>query len=343
MPAIFSCKSTILRDSKINEFYLLAYLNSNFGRKLLLRKTRGAVQAGLNLDDLKTLTIPCLSDDIQFEVEKLVKNANYQLDLSQSSYKDAENLLLDELGLLNWQPTEQNTSVVSFADSFFTTGRLDAEYYQPKYEEIESKIKSYKNGFGVLGKLTQYVYTGEYADEYLPKSKDLKFYIRSTNIKNGLVEEDENYYVESYKFTKFAKKGDIITARVGTIGIFGGINEEIEGSVYSDNVLCFRLPESFNYLAYTVYFNSRANWELVDRLARGSVQQRLNQETLKDLVVPILTSTIQENIVSLINKSQFAKSESKRLLNLAKKAVEAAIEQDEETALDLITEDQPNA
>ncbi len=38
----------------------------------------------------------------------------------------------------------------NFKDSFGTTGRLDAEYYQKKYEVVIEKIKSYKNGFESL-------------------------------------------------------------------------------------------------------------------------------------------------------------------------------------------------
>ncbi len=61
-------------------------------------------------------------------------------------------------------------------------------------------------------------------------------------------------------------------------------------------------------------------------LARGSVQQRLNQETIKDLVLPILPQLIQEEISSKIQKSFALKAESKRLLEQAKLMVEQEIE-----------------
>lgn len=44
VPGIFSCKSTVIRVKNINPFYLTCYLNSKYGRSLLLRQERGAIQ-----------------------------------------------------------------------------------------------------------------------------------------------------------------------------------------------------------------------------------------------------------------------------------------------------------
>ena len=60
---------------------------------------------------------------------------------TQSLYRQAEELLLETIGLKDFQPAQENKSVKSFSESFLATGRLDAEYYQPKYEEIISKIQ----------------------------------------------------------------------------------------------------------------------------------------------------------------------------------------------------------
>ena len=137
-------------------------------------------------------------------------------------------------------------------------------------------------------------------------------------------------------FTKFARKGDIVTARVGTLGVFGEVQDKIAGAVYSDNVLCFRLPNSFNSSVYTLWFNSKLNWELIDRFARGSVQQRLNQETLKGLLIPITELATQGRIGELVQQSFILKAQSEHLLNAAKRAVEMVIEQDEAAAMNFI-------
>jgi type I restriction enzyme, S subunit len=73
--AIFSCKSTVFRSKSINPYYLCAYLNSSIGQAYFQRKPRGAIQTGLNLDDLHTIPIFIPSPEKQVEIGKLVKNA----------------------------------------------------------------------------------------------------------------------------------------------------------------------------------------------------------------------------------------------------------------------------
>lgn len=320
-----------------NPYVLYAFLGSKLGQNYLKREARGSVQQHVFLSQIEQLEIPIFQSKFQSKIEDVVKLAHQQLKESQSLYTQAETLLLQSLGLENFTPSHEAVNVKSLKDSFLSTGRLDAEYYQKKYEEIEDKIISY-SGLTRLEDVLQYVYTGEYSEVYLPKEKELKFYIRSTNIQGGQIQEDSAYFVKPDNFTKFVQKGDIVTARVGTLGVFGTINEQMAGAIYSDNVLCFRLPNNFNPDVYTLWFNSKYNWELIDKFARGSVQQRLNQETLKELIIPILPQDLQTEISTLIQKSFALKAESEQLLQLAKKAVEVAIEEGEEAAMAKVEE-----
>lgn len=59
----------------------------------------------------------------------------------------------------------------------------------------------------------------------------------------------------------------------------------------------------------------------------------MNQETLKDLLVPIIDPAAQTKISQLVQQSFTLKAQSEHLLNLAKRAVEIAIEQDEAAGL----------
>jgi hypothetical protein len=63
---------------------------------------------------------------------------------SKTKYVEAETLLLETLGLLDFSPSTEKINIKSFKDSFAATGRLDAEHYQPKYEQIEEKIKAHQ-------------------------------------------------------------------------------------------------------------------------------------------------------------------------------------------------------
>ena len=124
------------------------------------------------------------------------------------------------------------------------------------------------------------------------------------------------------------KEGDIITSRVGSIGTLGYIHKELEGSFISDNILRIRnLNKNLNSLFLSFYLK-KIGTIFMERLSRGSVQQRLNQETLKEIKIPLLLSPIQNKISEKIQESFKLRKESKELLEKAKKMVEDEIEKE---------------
>jgi len=308
--------------------YLTAFLNSKQGVWDVKRRARQSInQTNVNPEEVKEIEIPILPMDFQKQIRERFEKANKSRILSQSLYQQAEELLLETVGLKNFSPSTKSTNVKSFKESFLGAGRLDAEFYLPKYEEIENRIKQ-NSQVVPLGNVLLKIDTGEYSENYYKKDsmKGLTFYIRSTNIKDGLIEIDDNYFVPQSAFQKISRKGDIVTARVGSIGVFGTIREELAGAIYSDNVLCFNLPDTYIPEVYTLLFNTTYYFELIDKLARGSVQQRLNQETLKDLTIPIIDFKIQQEIADLIEESFTLRLESEKMLAEAKEMVEKEIE-----------------
>lgn len=325
-------------EKTITPEYLTTFLNTKYGIWDVKRRARHSInQTNVNPEEVKEIEIPLLSETIQKQIQFCFETAYSKLKDSTRIYKQAENLLLEAVGLKNFEPSKEKTNVKNFSECFQASERLDAEFYQRKYDDIESKIKKNKN-WDNLGNLQTKIDTGEYAPAYFRKdeAEDLTFYIRSTNIKRGQIELDDNYYVSKKDFVRIAEKGDIVTARVGSVGVFGEVRKELEGAIYSDNILCFRLPDSFIPSVYTILFNTTHYFDLIDRLARGSVQQRLNQETLKDLIVPYIETETQEEISELIEESFRLRKESENLLEIAKRAVEIAIEEREETAIEFI-------
>lgn len=323
---------------KINPFYLFSFLTCKVGQISVQRVQALQVQSKLELDDIRQLKIPIFSKDFQFKIQKLVILAHAKLQESKTLYAQAESLLLQELGLNNWQPPKEAVAIKNFSASFGATGRLDAEYYQPKYDDLENRIKAYPNGWDFLGNQLTNISTGEYSKDYLPKDSHLKFYIRNTNVVGGQIEFDDNYYVNPSRFTKFVNEGDILTARVGTIGSFGVVNQNFVGCVYSDNVLCLRLKKHFLPNVYVLYFNTYINKCLVEKLAGGSVQPLITQTTIKELIIPKISLKKQKGIELKIKESVCLKQESKKLLQLAKHAVELAIEQGEKAAMAKLSE-----
>lgn len=152
VPAIFSCKSTAVKAKHINPFYLLSYLNSKYGRSLLLRKERGAIQKGLNLDDLKSLDIPLFSDSLYKSAELCIKKSLDFIQRAKQCYADAEKRLEATI-IPTLSLSCSNTSIKSLKESFLHSGRLDAEYYQEKYQAYAIKASCLNSEFGAEHKL----------------------------------------------------------------------------------------------------------------------------------------------------------------------------------------------
>jgi len=74
------------------------------------------------------------------------------------------------------------------------------------------------------------------------------------------------------------------------------------------------------------------------RNSRGSVQQRLNQETLKEIHIPILLPETQNDLANMVKNSHEMRTKSKQILEIAKKGIDMAIEQSEQIAESWIIE-----
>ncbi|MFN7282863.1 MAG: N-6 DNA methylase [Dolichospermum sp.] len=323
----------------IDSYYLLIFLRSYYGFQQLIRQRELTIQYQLTLERVKKIRIYKATQDFQDFIRQAALKYLELISISKSLYQQAEDLLLSELNLKDWQPTTETIAIKSFKESFLSSSRLDAEYYQPKYDDVEQHIKSYLGGWDSLG--NQFlVETGEYAEKYFQKSNNLNFFIRNTNISYGQINIDEDYFVHPKEFSKFVKEGDILTARVGAIGSFGTVEKELVGSIYSDNVLSLRRLHEGNILpnVYTLYFNTKPNRELMEKISGGSVQPLVTQTSIKSLPIPIFDFQFQQHINSKLLESFNLKLKSKQLLEIAKTGVEKAIETDEATATDWINQ-----
>ncbi|MDI6735699.1 MAG: restriction endonuclease subunit S, partial [bacterium] len=138
-----------LKQNSIEPFYLSTFLNCIYGQSQIERFRTGTGQPNLNLGLIQTIKIPCLNETFQAFIKQItLKGIDFHKQ-SKNLYNQAEQILLSELGLLNWKPKHRLSFVKNFSDTD-TAGRIDAEYFQPKYEEIVDAIKSSKN-YACLG------------------------------------------------------------------------------------------------------------------------------------------------------------------------------------------------
>jgi restriction endonuclease S subunit len=307
-------------------YVLTAFLNGKYGRMQVLRLPVGSVQQHIFLWQTKSLLIPIFRGSFVNSIEKIYKEGLDQLENSKILYSEAEDLLLEELGLKDFKPKEELSYIVNLSN-VKSTRRVDAEYFQPKYRKIEEKLVKDFNAKRIKYLDSIKVTTGQYSEEYTTRDQG-RPYIRGTDLTKGTVNLDNLVYIGPDRQipSKKAKEGDVVVTRVGSIGISARLPKDVEGGTISDNLIRLRFPEeTLNSYYVTLFFNTIGS-QLMIRESRGSVQARLNQETLKEIILPILPKSIQQKTADLVHQSHQTRKKSKELLERAKREVEKFIE-----------------
>ncbi|MDO8369875.1 MAG: hypothetical protein Q7S71_04090 [Candidatus Nitrotoga sp.] len=81
---------------------------------------------------------------------------------------------------------------------------------------------------------------------------------------------------------------------------------------------------------------------LLNQGCSGTILTAINKTEFQNIPVPIIEGGAQTKIAALVKESFSLKAESERLLDVAKRAVEIAIAQDESTALDWLFRNTPD-
>lgn len=333
--ATCNCKLAILRPKDINGFYLSIFLKSKFGQNQIQKFKRGAVQMGLILEDMSQIYIPILSEDFQNKIEDLTIFSKSKSDKSKNLYTQAEELLLAELGLQDFSPNTESGNIKSFTDSFGASGRLDAEYYQPKYEKIEQVIRKYSNGFETLDKFISNYSTGYPYKSSSYISEDGIPLIRINNINKGSLDITNAVQVpwvdKKLSPRDIANENDILISMSGTIGNSCKIPKGIKALV---NQRIMRItPKNFNHEVLPLLINSPIGTLQLNRIGTGGVQTNISSTDIKNILIPKIKSEKQQQIAALVEQSFTLKAQSEHLLEIAKRAVEIAIEEGEATAM----------
>lgn len=315
--------------------YLTTFLNTKFGIWDIKRRARQSInQTNVNPEEVKQINIPLLSKAFQLKIKVCFDNSTRYLIKSQELYKQAEQILLQELGLLNWQPTIKNNNNKTLKESFLQSGRFDAEYYQPKYDELLSRITKFD--CKIIDKIVNIKKSIEPGSEAY-QTEGLPFIRVADLSKMGISESNvfldpNNFNVEELK----PRKNTILLSKDGSVGIAYKVEEDIEG-ITSGAILHLTINDKNilpDYLCLVL--NSIIVQLQAERDAGGSIIQHWKPDEIKQVIIPVLGDKTQKSISQKIKESFALQKQSKELLEAAKKAVEMAIEDGEEKASNYI-------
>jgi restriction endonuclease S subunit len=312
-------------QKKVEPYYLLTYLVSDTSQALLMREIRGAVQAGINLADLRLHPIFLPKPDQQIEVAKLVKAAELCMGSSRVYYSQALKILEATLNLHEIQFDRPVGYATSFAE-LESSRRSDAQHFQPRFTQLISHLSKFPNRrirqtrrVNRRGMQPVYVEDGSYAvvnSQHLgPKHINYDGLQRTT-------EKLFNAAPEAH-----ISKDDLLIYTTGAY--IGRTNVYLDDTpaFASNHVNILRLSPDIDHAYMAMVFQSVIGRFQTQKYVRGSAQAELYPADIDKFVVPILPSEKQQEIGNLVRESLAQQRKSARLLGQAKARVEQLIEE----------------
>ncbi|MFH0888893.1 MAG: restriction endonuclease subunit S [Planctomycetota bacterium] len=323
-----------LEIADINPFFCSAFFNSKIGQIYFKRVFKGTARSLISQENFKDIFIPVFNNSFQSLIQNLIERAQNLITKSQDIYKQAENSFLSELDLLDWKPKHQLSFIRNFSNTR-TAERIDAEYFQPQYEEVVKAIKSVKN-YDILDNIINPKKCFEPGSEAY---QDLGIpFVRVSNLsKFGINDNNQQFISEDlYESLKQyqPKKGEILLSKDASPGIAYYLKGEPGKMIPSSGILRLTVKNTKRtYPEYlTLVLNSIIVQKQIERDVGGSILNHWLVDQVKNTLIPILSDTIQKQISDKVEKSFIAREQSKRLLDIAKQGVEMAIEKDEKQA-----------
>ena len=327
-----------LKFDEAQKTFFVTYLNSVPGQNQILRAISGNAQPKLNVSDIEEILVPHATFEFVELIHSIVGKSFQCVGESFQLFSKAQYLLLAELGLTNWQPKHQLAFIKNYSDTE-AAARIDAEYYQPKFEVIIEAIKAYKGGWNTLGDLVTVkksveVGSGEYLDEGI-------LFVRVSNLSPFEITEEKYISEKLYAEIKQhqPKQGEILFSKDATPGIAHYLDAPPRRMIPSGGILRLKSKTNKTNNEYlTLVLNSILVKEQINRDVGGSVILHWRPDQVKETVIPILAEDKQTEIQKKVTESLSLRKQSKHLLECAKRAVEIAIEQNEQTAIDWLND-----
>jgi restriction endonuclease S subunit len=314
----------------LNPYFLSTFLNAKQGKLQSDKNIVGVTRPALDYEVIRNFVIPNVSKEFQHEIENIIRKSIEINEQSQLLYRQAEDLLLETIGLKDFQPSQTGTNIKSFKESFLATGRLDAEYYQSKYDVLEGKLESMPHAcvsdlvsFINHGKQPPYIENGTvrvFSQKWIgDKSIDYSF----------LNANDEPFTSEEFaeQHNKYvARKNDILYYSVGAnLGYCHNylIDEPIMPGSF---ITLIRANDKANPLYLGFVLNSKIGRMQAEKHKSASAQPYIYPKDISGFLIPLIDKEIQDQIAELIRESFALRRESERLLEEAKEMVEKEIE-----------------
>lgn len=313
-----------------NPYFVSTFLNSKYGYYQLRRRGIKATRPEIKLVEFPEIMIPVFSETFDRKIESIIHLANQILSRSSVSMSQCESILTKRIGIDIETIANSNYALRSFETSYCKSGRLDAEYYQTKYDEYYSSITHYKTGYSIIG--NEFSPVKDACDRTLENYEYVE--IGDVNVSSGFAVSNMIATSDLPANAKIiTRKNDIIVSTVrpnrGAVAIL-----EDDGLLVSGAFTVLRERGKYKKEVLQVLLRLPLYRDWLLRYNVGTSYPVIKDDNVLNMPIPLFEDAVQKEIAAKVQESFVLRKQSKQLLEYAKQAVEMAIEQGEDAALE---------
>lgn len=332
-PATCSCKLAILRPRKVSSEYLAVFLRSEHGQNQIERMTRGAVQKGLILEDMDQLWVPKISESFENRIVENVRTSRAIQDLTTQKQAEAEDFLLAALGLADWTPPEP-LAYTARASDVFASGRFDAQYFMPAKEQVRQSLATLPGRF-----LSDWM--NSIREQWVPDRAPPTMRVRNYDVTDALVplldaEKKPSFAADIGSMKKVFKDGDVVISRLRAYLKEVAVvrtGDDIPSVGSSEFIVLRPKDNSISPETLLVFLRSAPVQTILKWCQDGSQHPRFSESDLLSIPIPSAVAQVSDQITKIVQDGFTARHRALKLLEVAKRAVEMAIEDGELAAL----------
>lgn len=334
----FACSSNqaiakLSLKREISPYYVATYINSRYGQSQINRFKTITGQPNINMALIKHLLIPAFSDSLYDSINEISETVFSCFEKADSLFSAAQKKLINYTGIKCNSLSNSGVSTKNYSESFCTTGRLDAEYYQPKYDDLFTLLDHLSTKqLGDIVTMSKSIEPGSeyYGSEGVPfiRVSDVSV----TGIEPPTIRIPQNI-VPSIE-TLYPKRDTILFSKDGSVGIAYKVEEDLE-AVTSGALLHLHVKNTADILPdyLTLVLNSEIVRLQAERDASGAIIQHWKPSDVAAVTIPILPHEMQIEIAQKVQESFALRRQAEALIEKAVRAVEIAIEEDESAAV----------
>ena len=215
--------------------------------------------------------------------------------------------------------------------SLIETKRFDAEFYSPKYLEIEKRIKktNYVRFGSIINMLTDYHANGSYEvlrhHVKLLDEPDYAYMVRTADL------EKENYtsdvkYVDEHAYRYLQKSTihgyEILINKIGSAGKVYLMPKLRMPVTLGMNLFMIRTVEQYSTFFVYAYLCSRFGKQYIERFVNGTVPLTITKDSVRNVLIPKPNNKFHDEVTILVKKSLEQKKLSKSLYTQAQQLLE---------------------